>query len=140
MNRIKSRTGEYPVKKRLAVRTVLALVLVLAFPGGITGCRKKQDNEIEAIRKAGVLQVAIVETGSRFTRKEGETVVGQEPDLAEYIAGAAQYNAQYNKRPCCSRAEICNRHQCTADIQRRIALLMLNRMSALMCCYADCCH
>ena len=46
MNRIKSRTGEYPVKKRLAVRTVLALVLVLAFPGGITGCRKKQDNEI----------------------------------------------------------------------------------------------
>ena len=36
MNRIKSRTGEYPVKKRLAVRTVLALVLVLAFPGGIT--------------------------------------------------------------------------------------------------------
>ena len=104
MNRIKSRTGEYPVKKRLAVRTVLALVLVLAFPGGITGCRKKQDNEIEAIRKAGVLQVAIVETGSRFTcnfykikESKGLThfasfapITAPEPDfhLPEYFAHA----------------------------------------------------
>ena len=103
MNRIKSRTGEYPVKKRLAVRTGLALVLVLAFPGGITGCRKKQDNEIEAIRKAGVLQAAIVETGSRFTRKEGETVVGQEPDLAEYIADTLGVKPSYQ---VCSREEV----------------------------------
>ena len=114
MNRIKSRMGEYPVKKRLAVRTVLALVLVLAFPGGITGCRKKQDNEIEAIRKAGVLQVAIVETGSRFTRKEGETVVGQEPDLAEYIADTLGVKPSYQ---VCSREEVLQKlDQGEADI------------------------
>lgn len=100
MNRKKSQPGIPLGHKRQAVPTMLVLVLTLVC--AITGCQKKKPNEVEAIRKAGTLQVAIVETGSLCTRKEGETLVGLEPDLVKHIAGALNVEPSYQ---VCSREE-----------------------------------
>jgi len=72
-------------KSRKGPALILALLLAMA---ALSGCGKKAVSEVDRIREAGTLRVAIVNTDSRFTSLEGEKAAGLEPDLCRYIADA----------------------------------------------------
>lgn len=80
----------------------LRLALIILLLAVAAGCGKKKANEIDRIREAGTLQVAIVDTKSRFTQVEGGTPTGLEPDLSNYIADAIGVEAKFQ---VCSRKE-----------------------------------
>ncbi len=71
------------------------LFAVAMFSLLVPGCGKKKEDSVAAIRAAGVLRVALVNTDSSFTHMEGGTPAGQEPELVEYIAQALGVEAEY---------------------------------------------
>lgn len=78
--------------KKLGIAVLLPAMILAA---ALSGCSKKTANEVKTIQESGQLRVAIVDTESRYTAMEGETPVGLEPELAQYIAQALGCNVQY---------------------------------------------
>ena len=70
------------MKKAGAVLMAAGLIL------SVTGCSGKTVDKITSIQEAGVLKVAIVNSDSSFTRLEGKTPVGMEPELIDTISAA----------------------------------------------------
>ena len=62
---------------------------------GTGGCSGKKTDEVERIKNAGQLRVAIVDTSSQYTHLENGAPKGMEPELAEYIAQALGVEARY---------------------------------------------
>ena len=70
------------IKKAGAVLLAAGLVL------SVSGCSGKTVDKVAAIQQAGVLKVAIVDSGSHYTRLDGSTPVGMEPELIGTISAA----------------------------------------------------
>lgn len=62
---------------------------------GTGGCSGKKTDEVERIKNAGQLRVAIVDTSSQYTYLENGAPRGIEPELSEYIAQALGVEARY---------------------------------------------
>ncbi len=85
-----------------AVRRGGLAALAILWLAAAAGCGKKAASEIDEIREAGALRVAIVDTKSRFTQTEGGSPTGLEPELSQYIAEAIGVEASFQ---VCSRQE-----------------------------------
>ena len=70
------------MKKAGAVLLAAGLIL------SVSGCSGKTVDKVKAIQEAGVLKVAIVNSESSFTKMDGNTPVGMEPELIETISAA----------------------------------------------------
>ena len=89
------------------------------------GCAKKTAGDVERIQASGNFRVAIVDTDSPYTSLEGETSVGIEPDLAEYIGEMLGVKVQY---------QVCGKKEAlaaVADGEADVALGCLNRSGNL---------
>ena len=89
------------------------------------GCAKKTAGDVERIQASGNFRVAIVDTDSPYTSLEGETPVGIEPDLAEYIGEMLGVKVQY---------QVCGKKEAlaaVADGEADVALGCLNRSGNL---------
>lgn len=84
------------------------------------GCGKKAGGEVERIQEAGLLRVAIVDTGSRYTRMEGEIPVGVEPDLAQFIAQALGVEVRY---------QVCEKEEALGAVSAGEADMALGRIN-----------
>lgn len=80
----------------------LAVAMILMTGLLAAGCAKKSSGAVERIQALGNLQVAIVDTQSRYTRLDGETLAGVEPELVQRIAQALGVTVQYQ---VCDKAE-----------------------------------
>lgn len=92
---------ERRMKKSVKRMMVFTLALALAAALG-AGCAKKSSSETERIQASGVFRVAIVNTGSRYMYMAGDTPMGVEPDLVDYIGKALGTQVQYQ---VCKKAE-----------------------------------
>ena len=93
------------------------------------GCAKKTTGDVERIQASGNFRVAIVDTDSPYTSLEGETPVGIEPDLAEYIGQMLGVQVQY---------QVCEKKEAlaaVADGEADVALGCLNRSGNLAADY-----
>ena len=101
----------------------LAAILVM---GVLTaGCAKKTSGAVERIQALGNLRAAIVDTQSRYTQLEGETLVGIEPELVQWIADALGVTVQY---------QVCNKSEALAAVaagEADIALGCINHSGSL---------
>lgn len=105
----------------------LAAAVALAVGMGIfmTGCAKKTSGAVERIQALGNLRVAIVDTQSRYTKLDGDTPVGIEPDLVQWIADALGVTTQY---------QVCNKADALAAVaagEADIALGGINHSGSL---------
>ena len=98
MRKIRERKWLTAGKSRrwMAVAAVLLTGILAA------GCAKKSSGAVERIQALGNLRAAIVDTQSRYTKLDGDTPVGIEPDLVQWIADALGVTVQYQ---VCSKAE-----------------------------------
>lgn len=81
---------------KLAFPFLGAVLLVGVLAGA--GCAKKTVSDVERIQASGEFRVAIVDTDSRYTSLEGETPVGIEPKLAEFIGENLGVDVVYQVR------------------------------------------
>ena len=86
--------------QRLTAALLGAALLTSVLAGA--GCAKKTVGDVERIQASGKFRVAIVDTDSRYTSLEGETPVGIEPKLAEFIGGNLGVDVVYQ---VCEKAE-----------------------------------
>ncbi len=91
----------------------------------IGGCGGKKSDHVADIRKAGVFQVAIVDTDSTYTHMENDAPSGMEPELAEYIAEALGVKVEYQ---VCTREEA---FEAVSSKQADIALGCINTSGSL---------
>lgn len=72
-------------------------LLILLFGIAATGCGKKEDRSVEAVRSGGALRVAVPDTPSALLYQDGETgeYQGEEAELVELIAGTLGVSVQY---------------------------------------------
>ncbi len=98
MRKIRERKWLTAGKSRrwMAVAAVLVTGILAA------GCAKKSSGAVERIQALGNLRAAIVDTQSRYTKLDGDTPVGIEPDLVQWIADALGVTVQYQ---VCDKAE-----------------------------------
>ncbi len=66
------------VKRRLAIGVAVVMAV-------LAGCSGGKKDVVEAIRQAGILRVALVDSDNGFTALEGETPKGVEPELVNFI-------------------------------------------------------
>lgn len=83
------------MKNKKYVRKMQSALFMAAALLALSGCSGKKDDKVSEIQKVGVFRVAIVNTDSAYTRFDGETAVGIEPDIAETIAQALGVSAEY---------------------------------------------
>lgn len=102
---------------------VAALGLALILSGA--GCARKTSNEVERIQGAGILKVALVDTGSRYMDMAGEEPVGIEPELAKFIASALGVEVRYQ---VCEKTEAL---EAVAAGEADIALGCINNSAGL---------
>lgn len=110
----KGQSGRWPAAAVILVMGILA-----------AGCAKKSSGAVERIQALGNLQVAIVDTQSRYTRLEGETPVGTEPELVQGIAEALGVTVQY---------QVCGKSEALAAVaagEADIALGCINHSGSL---------
>lgn len=89
------------------------------------GCAKKAAGDVERIQASGNFRVAIVDTDSPYTSLEGETPVGIEPDLAEYIGQMLGVEVKY---------QVCGKKEALAAVaagEADVALGCINNSGSL---------
>lgn len=77
-------------KNRIIILTAASLSAVL-----LSGCGSKKADAVSEITASGTLRVAVCTEGNSLTRKEGDDYIGQEPLLAETIAGALGVKTEF---------------------------------------------
>lgn len=108
-------------RRELAVAVILVMVMgILA-----AGCAKKSSGAVERIQALGNLRVAIVDTQSRYMQLEGETPVGVEPELVQWIADALGVAVHYQ---VCDKSEAL---EAVAAGEADIALGCINHSGSL---------
>lgn len=111
-------------RRTRAVRSFMAAaVLVMGVAGA--GCSKKTVGDVERIQASGSFRVAIVDTDSPYTSMEGETPVGIEPELAEYIGQMLGVSVKY---------QVCGKKEAlaaVADGEADVALGCMNHSGSL---------
>ncbi len=101
-------------KNKIKTAHLSAAVLLGILALSTAGCGKKSGAEVSAIQKAGVLNVALVDSQSSYTSVQDNTPVGVEPELAAYIAQALNVSPQFQ---ICGKQEALNAlNEGTADI------------------------
>lgn len=65
-----------------------AVLLAAGLALSVSGCSGKNVDSIQTIQESGVFKVAIVDSDNSYTRMEGTTPVGMEPELVKTISGA----------------------------------------------------
>lgn len=82
------------IEKRITDRWKLLLAAGILLLGA-GGCSGKKADEVETIKTAGELRVAIVNTDSQYTSLENGIPAGVEPELSAYIAEALGVEVRY---------------------------------------------
>lgn len=112
-------------RRRRLAGTVILMVGILAVGILAAGCAKKTSGAVERIQALGNLRVAIVDTQSRYTKIEGETPVGMEPELVRWIADALGVTVSY---------QVCDKSEALAAVaagEADIALGCINHSGSL---------
>ena len=72
-----------------------AVILAAGLTLSVSGCSGKTSDSVKVIQEAGVFKVAIIDSDNYFTRLEGNTPVGMEPELVETISAALGTTTEY---------------------------------------------